>query len=89
MSNEILINFAYVVSAALFIFGLKQLGSPATARRGNMISSLAMLVAVVFSLLDQGIIDFKMIAISMVIGSIIGATIARICLLYTSPSPRD
>lgn len=85
MSNEILINFAYVVSAALFIFGLKQLGSPATARRGNMISSLAMLVAVVFSLLDQGIIDFKMIAISMVIGSIIGATIARMVEMTSMP----
>jgi NAD(P) transhydrogenase subunit beta len=85
MDNAILINFAYVVSAALFIYGLKQLGSPATARRGNLISSLAMLVAVVFSLLDQGIIDFKMIAISMVIGSIIGATIARMVEMTSMP----
>jgi NAD(P) transhydrogenase subunit beta len=85
MDNEILINFAYVVSAVLFIYGLKQLGSPATARRGNLISSLAMLVAVVFSLLDQGIVDFKMIAISMVIGSIIGATIARMVEMTSMP----
>jgi NAD(P) transhydrogenase subunit beta len=85
MDNAILINFAYVVSAALFIYGLKQLGSPATARRGNLISSLAMLVAVVFSLLDQGIVDFKMIAISMVIGSIIGATIARMVEMTSMP----
>ena len=85
MDNEILINFAYVVSAVLFIYGLKQLGSPATARRGNLISSLAMLVAVVFSLLDQGIVDFKMIAISMVIGSIIGATIARLVEMTSMP----
>jgi NAD(P) transhydrogenase subunit beta len=85
MDNAILINFAYVVSAVLFIYGLKQLGSPATARRGNLISSLAMLVAVVFSLLDQGIVDFKMIAISMVIGSIIGATIARMVEMTSMP----
>jgi NAD(P) transhydrogenase subunit beta len=85
MDNAILINFAYVVSAALFIYGLNQLGSPATARRGNLISSLAMLVAVVFSLLDQGIVDFKMIAISMVIGSIIGATIARMVEMTSMP----
>ena len=39
MSIE-LINIWYVVAAALFIFGLKQLGSPATAVRGNMLSSL-------------------------------------------------
>jgi NAD(P) transhydrogenase subunit beta len=85
MDNALLINFAYVVSAALFIFGLKQLGSPATARRGNMLSSLGMLVAVVFALLDQGIVDFKMIAISMVIGSIIGATIARMVEMTSMP----
>ena len=42
---DILIQFAYIVSGGLFIFGLKQLGSPATARRGNMISATAMLVA--------------------------------------------
>jgi NAD(P) transhydrogenase subunit beta len=44
-----------------------------------------MLVAVVFSLLDQGIVDFKMIAISMVIGSIIGATIARLVEMTSMP----
>ena len=63
-----LIQFAYVVSAALFIFGLKQLGSPATARRGNMISSSGMLLAIVAALLDQGIVDFQMIVVGMVVG---------------------
>jgi len=77
MDNSILINFAYVVSAALFIFGLKMLGSPATARKGNALSSLAMLVAVVFALLDQNIISFGMIAIGMVVGALIGTVIAR------------
>ena len=43
MSIE-LINVWYIVAAALFIFGLKQLGSPATAVRGNMLSSLGMLM---------------------------------------------
>ena len=50
-----LIQFAYVASAALFIYGLKQLGSPATARRGNMISAVGLLLAIVAALLDQGI----------------------------------
>ncbi len=48
---QTLIQFAFVVSAALFIFGLKQLGSPATARRGNMISSTGMLIAIVAALM--------------------------------------
>ena len=45
-----LINLFYVASAALFIFGLKQLSSPATAVRGNMLSSFAMLIAIVATL---------------------------------------
>ena len=45
MDLSLLANLAYIVSAALFIFGLKMLGSPATARRGNMLSALGMLVA--------------------------------------------
>ena len=85
MSNVLLINFAYVVSAALFIFGLKLLGSPATARRGNMMSSIGMLIAVVFALLDQGIVDFKLIAIGMLIGAIIGGLSARLVEMTSMP----
>ena len=65
---DIVIQFAYVVSAALFILGLKQLGSPATARRGNMISSFGMLLAIVAALLDQGIVDYQWIVIGIIIG---------------------
>ena len=72
-----LIQFAYVISAALFIFGLKQLGSPATARRGNMISSSGMLLAIVAALLDQGILDYQWIVIGIVVGGAIGACVAR------------
>ena len=48
---QTLIQFAFVLSAALFIFGLKQLGSPATARRGNLISAIGMLIAIVAALM--------------------------------------
>ena len=41
------INFSYVISAGLFVFGLKMLSSPATARRGNLLSALGMLVAII------------------------------------------
>ena len=43
---DILTQYAYILSAGLFIYGLKQLSSPATARRGNAISSLGMLIAI-------------------------------------------
>ena len=82
---DILIQLAYVVSAALFIFGLKQLGSPATARRGNMISSTGMLVAIVAALLDQGIVDYQWIVLGVVIGGAIGAAAARMVEMTAMP----
>jgi NAD(P) transhydrogenase subunit beta len=81
----IFIQFSYVVAAALFIFGLKQLSSPATARRGNMISSLGMLIAIVAALLDQGIVDYKWIAIGFVAGGAIGGAAARLVQMTAMP----
>ena len=79
-----LIQYSYVVAAALFIYGLKQLGSPATARRGNLISSLGMLVAVVAALLSQGI-DYTWILIGVAIGGSIGAAAARLVQMTSMP----
>jgi NAD(P) transhydrogenase subunit beta len=81
----LLIQFAYVVSAALFIYGLKQLGSPATARRGNTISSLGMLLAIVAALLDQGIVEYQWILIGFVVGGVIGGTAARMVQMTAMP----
>jgi NAD(P) transhydrogenase subunit beta len=81
----ILIQLAYVVSAGLFIFGLKQLGSPATARRGNMISSTGMLVAIVAALMDQGIVDYQWIVVGIVLGGAIGAAAARMVEMTAMP----
>jgi NAD(P) transhydrogenase subunit beta len=69
--NQVGINFVYVISAALFIFGLKMLSSPVTARRGNLISALGMLIAIVATLLAQGL-DYRWILIGMLIGSLLG-----------------
>ena len=75
--NIELINIWYVIAAALFIFGLKQLGSPATAVRGNMLSSLGMLIAVVVTLFNAQIISFQWIAIAALGGAIVGAVVAQ------------
>lgn len=85
MDNNLMINIAYVVSAGFFIFGLKLLGSPATARRGNMLSSLGMLIAVVFALLDQGIVNYTNIIIGMAVGAVIGALVARLVEMTSMP----
>lgn len=66
----------YLVSSVLFIFGIKNLGSPKTARKGNMYASLGMLLAVVVTLFDQHILTYEYIIIGLVIGSAIGATMA-------------
>ena len=77
MSTEIIINLVYVASAVLFIFGLKLLGSPDTARRGNLISAAGMFTAVVVTLLHQKIIAYEYIALGIVLGALVGAVAAR------------
>jgi NAD(P) transhydrogenase subunit beta len=85
MSIELLANLSYIVSAALFIFGLKMLGSPATARRGNLFSSLGMLIAVVAGLTAEGIVSYEYIAAGMVLGAIIGGLAARLVAMTSMP----
>ena len=80
-----LVQYSYVVAAILFIYGLKELSSPATARRGNLISSVGMLLAVVAGLLDQAIVEFQWIVLGIVIGSIIGAAAARMVHMTAMP----
>lgn len=70
-------NIAYLVAAVLFIVGLKQLSSPKTARRGNIIAMFGMLLAVVITLLDREIVDFTYIIVGLVVGSAIGAIAAK------------
>ena len=83
--NSLSIELAYVVSAALFIFGLKLLGSPATARRGNRLSAAGMLLAIVAALLDQGIVDYSFILGGFVLGGLIGAAAARLVRMTSMP----
>ena len=69
-------NIAYVLASVLFILGIKKLSHPKTARNGNSIAALGMLIAIIATLIFNENIDFKMIAIGVIIGSIIGATFA-------------
>lgn len=77
MDNLILINIVYVIAAALFIFGLKLLGNPATARKGNMLSGLAMLVAIIVTLMDQNIVSYGWIMVSILAGSAVGVYVSK------------
>lgn len=66
----------YLVASVLFIIGIKMLGSPKTARKGNMYSAIGMLIAIVVTLIDQRILTFEWIIIGIVVGSLIGAVLA-------------
>ena len=72
MDISILVNLTYIAASILFIVGLKMLGSPDTARQGNFLSASGMLLAVVITLLDQNIIDYRFIACALIAGSIVG-----------------
>jgi len=85
MNIELIANLSYVVSAILFIFGLKMLGSPATARRGNLLSSVGMLIAVIAGLTAEDIVSYEYIIGGVIIGSIIGALAARLVAMTSMP----
>jgi len=71
-----LIQVAYLAASVLFILGLKGLSSPETARRGNLLAAIGMLLAVVGTLFHSDIISYEWIIVGMVIGSAIGAAMA-------------
>ena len=82
---DLVINFTYVISAALFIFGLKLLGHPSSARKGNLVSAMAMLLAIVVTLLDNNIVNFQWIAIAMLAGAVVGFFAARLVAMTDMP----
>ena len=78
---ESYINIVYLISSICFIYGLKRLSHPKTARNGNMIASLGMLLAILATIIpdalsDSSSLNFTMIGIAMIIGSIIGGFFA-------------
>jgi NAD(P) transhydrogenase subunit beta len=78
-------NAAYILAAILFIVGLKQLGSPATARNGNRMSALAMLVAIIATVVGNDIASWEFILAGAIVGSAIGAFSARKVAMTSMP----
>lgn len=74
--NPQLINLAYLIASVLFIVGLKGLAHPRTAVRGNLLGALGMLIAIVVTLLDRSIVDYRLIIAGFVVGGFIGALFA-------------
>ena len=74
--REVVINVAYLLASAMFVMGLKGLTHPRTAVRGNLTGALAMLLAVLVTLIDQRIIGYEYIIAGVVVGGFIGALFA-------------
>ncbi len=75
----------YLVAAVLFIIGLKRLSSPVTARHGNMLSGVGMLIAMLVTLFDRGILSFQAIMVGIVVGSLLGLWMARAVKMTSMP----
>ena len=76
MNHVSSVNLVYIVSCILFAFGLKFLGSPETARKGNWLSALGMLLAVLATLTSREIISFQWILVGSIIGGGLGYFVA-------------
>ena len=89
--NIAYINFAYIVSSVLFILGIKMLGKPESARRGNMLSSVGMLLAVVVTLFDKKILDcndalsWALLIGGLAFGTLVGLIVAKKVKMTSMP----
>ncbi|MGF1530188.1 MAG: NAD(P)(+) transhydrogenase (Re/Si-specific) subunit beta [Puniceicoccaceae bacterium] len=72
-----LVPLAYVVASILFILGIKMLGSAKSARQGNRLSGIGMLLAVTVTLIDQKILTLSWIIPGILIGAAIGVVWAK------------
>src|SRR6202795_1465658 len=80
MPTETFIEITYLIATVLFILSLKWLSSPTTARHGVWAGELGMALAIGGTLLYRGIIDYKLVAIGLVLGCIIGVPLGKVAM---------
>jgi H+-translocating NAD(P) transhydrogenase subunit beta len=76
--NQQIIEIVYLIASALFILSLKWMSSPATAQRGVRAGEIGMVLAIAGTLLHHGIVDYKWIAIALVLGTGIGIPLGMV-----------
>jgi len=79
-ASENILEITYLIATALFVLSLKWLSSPVTARRGVWAGEVGMLLAIAGTLLHKGIVDYRWIAIGLVLGTIIGVPLGRVAM---------
>src|SRR3982075_3718006 len=76
--SQYVIEAIYLIASALFILSLKWMSSPTTARHGIWAGEIGMVLAIAGTLLHHGIVDYKWIAVGLVLGSGIGIPLGRV-----------
>ena len=76
--SQVLIEILYLIASVLFILSLRWMSSPTTARHGIFAGEIGMVLAIVGTLLHHGIVDYKWIAIALVLGSGIGIPLGMV-----------
>jgi len=79
------IAVSYIVAAVLFIFGLKRMTSPSTARSGNRLAAVGMALALIATLIDHQIVSYWTIALGTLIGGVMGVYFARTVQMTAMP----
>jgi H+-translocating NAD(P) transhydrogenase subunit beta len=79
------IDLVYLVSAVGFILALKWLSHPSTARKGVKAGEIGMLLAIIGTLMKEEIVEYKWIAVAMVIGAAIGVPLALLMKMTAVP----
>ena len=69
---SVLTTAMYIVSATLFILGLKKLGNAKTAKQGNLFSTIGMLVAIITAVISSLDIQFTWVCVAMAAGALVG-----------------
>jgi len=79
-ASENILEITYLIATALFVLSLKWLSSPVTARRGVWAGEAGMLLAIAGTLLHKGIVDYRWIAVGLVLGTVIGIPLGRVAM---------
>src|SRR6202023_4438761 len=78
--TDSIIELTYLIATALFVMSLKWMSSPTTARHGVWAGEAGMLLAIVGTLLNRNIVDYKWVVIALVLGTIIGVPLGKVAM---------
>jgi H+-translocating NAD(P) transhydrogenase subunit beta len=83
--SQTTINLAYLAASVCLIVGIKRLSSPSTARSGNVVAAVGMVIAVVFTLLSPEIDSYWLIVAGVAVGTVVGVASARMVKMTAMP----